>query len=730
MFGPKRGLWVCLAMSGLVTLLVGGSVLFAGRTFIPTDFMTSLYPWGGRHATDAYVKNRVHQDILEFDTMHAIAAGEAVRQNRLWLWNPYILCGTPAVGDPQLGTFYLPRLLLLRLFRPLRALDLLMLLHLLAAGPAMYALARAWGMERPAALTSALVWTLCGAQMTWFKYAGGGAAAVGLPLMALALRRGLKDGSVREMAAAGAVWALMFLGAHPHLSFLALVWAAVSTGAAVRDLGWRRAARAGAAFSAVGAGLAAVQLLPFLASLLTSQKSTLEENLVYARPTRTPLLLVTLIWQRAFGSPIDRLDLIPRMTGSNFFDFQGYVGLLPLVLAVAAWKRSRLLWGVVLVSLAIAVCYPLWWLVRTVLPFLSVFDPHRLYLYSFVLALLAGLGHQELLDRPPPRRLRLLGAGGAGAVVLVGATGALVGATWISIANPSYAALAIASAACAAGLLAMASSWSPRAKAAVLWVAVAADLLPGFLAYNATYEAPPPEPSLLARLPRDERVVVDVTSDYYQTRGDNFLMMHGLSTPSGYVSQYPRVYQELVGAIGGVAVDHGVRWTAKDERALKLLNVRVVVTRDGERRLDALPRAWLVGRAEVRSSSEERLRRLGEPDFDPARTAILEEAAPPVEDGPSAAVERIGPDRFRVDAPGPRLLVTSETFDPGWICDVDGARRPVLRINHAMRGVALEAGRHEVVFRYRPPTVLWGAIATAGTAVVLGWLLLRKPDPR
>jgi hypothetical protein len=152
------------------------------------------------------------------------------------------------------------------------------------------------------------------------------------------------------------------------------------------------------------------------------------------------------------------------------------------------------------------------------------------------------------------------------------------------------------------------------------------------------------------------------------------------------------------------------------------------VTRDGERRLDALPRAWLVGRAEVRPAPEERLRRLREPDFDPARMAILEEAAPPLEDGPPAPVERIGPDQYRVQSPGSRLLVMSETFDPGWICEVDGRQRPVLRVNHAMRGVALDAGRHEIVFRYRPGTVLWGAVSTALTALFLGRLLvIRRP---
>jgi hypothetical protein len=715
----RREPWLCLGLSAAVTLLVAGPVLFSGRTFVPTDFLATNYPWGGRHATDAFVRNRMHQDILEFDAAHAVAAHASLREGSLLLWNPYILCGVPSVGDPQLGTFYPPRILLFLCFPPFRGLDLLIVLHLLAAGPAMYLFARTWGLKPPAALTAGLVWMLCGAQMAWLKYSGAGAAAVGLPLMAAALRRGLAGPSALWVAASGALWALLFLGAHPHLSFFGLVWVLVSLAAAVRPLGWARIWKAGALFGAVGAGLAAVQLLPFLASLSASQKTAVQENLIYSRPTRTPLLLATLVWQRAFGSPIDRVDLVPRLTGSNFFDFQGYMGLLPLALALAAWRRSRLLWGLVLVTLALATCYPLWWLLRTLLPPLSVVDPHRLYLLSFAMALLAGLGHEVLLERPP-RRLAALAGAAAGLVLAVGLAGAAAGASWISLANPAYAALALASAACAAALAALRTGWDPRVKTAAVWIAVVADLLPGFAAYNPSYEPPLPEPELIARLPRDERVLADLKSAYFEIGVSNYLMMYGCSTPSGYVSQYPRITLEFSEALGGRATDHGVDWSRADERALRMLNVSRVVTRDGERRLDPLPRAWLVGRVEVVSDRDARLRRLRDASFDPSVSALVEMEVPGLGGASGGRVERVGRDEYVVDVESPGVLTTSEVFDSGWICEVDGARRPVLRVNHAMRGVKLEEGRHRVVFRYRPWTVVWGGACSIATLALGG----------
>jgi len=172
--GPFRsGYPLAVALSAGLTLLLGSGVLFAGRTFMPTDFLTTRPPWSGKHASDAFLKNRNAQDILEFDALQAIGAGESLRRGELFLWNPRMFCGWPTVGDPQLGTFYPPRVLLLRLLPPLRALDLLILLQYLGAGVAMFALARQWGLRDAGAMVSSLTWMLCGPQAVWVKYAGG-----------------------------------------------------------------------------------------------------------------------------------------------------------------------------------------------------------------------------------------------------------------------------------------------------------------------------------------------------------------------------------------------------------------------------------------------------------------------------------------------------------------------------------------------------------------------------
>jgi hypothetical protein len=317
----------------------------------------------------------------------------------------------PSLGIPQLGTFYPPRLILLRLLPPLLALDLLTLIHFLGAGLAMYALARTWGLGAPSAITSSLIWMLCGHQMVWFKCAGGLPPAVILPLLALALRRGVTERSLPWIAGAGVAWAFLLLGSNPLMSFLALVWTAVFLGSQARAAGGRWTCSAALLFAAVAAGLGAVQLFPFLGALAASQKVSVRDSLIYSRPARVPLLLVTLFWQRALGSPIDRVDLTNAWAGSNFFEFQAYMGLLPLLLAGGAWRRSRMLATTALVFLALATIYPLWRLVVTMLPFLKMMDPHRLPLFAFAMSILAGL-----LEKPPGGRL----LAGAAVIAAVG----------------------------------------------------------------------------------------------------------------------------------------------------------------------------------------------------------------------------------------------------------------------------------------------------------------------
>jgi hypothetical protein len=86
------------------------------------------------------------------------------------------------------------------------------------------------------------------------------------------------------------------------------------------------------------------------------------------------------------------------------------------------------------------------------------------------------------------------------------------------------------------------------------------------------------------------------------------------------------------------------------------------------------------------------------------------------------------PERVELETRSPRdgFVVLADTFRPGWIAEVDGVESPILRAQWTMRAVAVPAGEHRVVFRYRPESLRSGAIAT-GASLLMTLALLATP---
>jgi hypothetical protein len=128
------------------------------------------------------------------------------------------------------------------------------------------------------------------------------------------------------------------------------------------------------------------------------------------------------------------------------------------------------------------------------------------------------------------------------------------------------------------------------------------------------------------------------------------------------------------------------------------------------------------------------LTRLATPDHDPRRVALIEQ---PAADGflgmPGGGGATIAADRgeevrvtVRADAPGFRFL--SDQDYPGGSATVNGVATPIQRANYAFRLVRVPAGTSEVVFRYAPRSLRWGALISLATLVglVAGAILRRQ----
>ncbi len=146
----------------------------------------------------------------------------------------------------------------------------------------------------------------------------------------------------------------------------------------------------------------------------------------------------------------------------------------------------------------------------------------------------------------------------------------------------------------------------------------------------------------------------------------------------------------------------------------------------------AMPRAYVVPRAEVVATDDARLvDRFAE--VDPKRAVLM--ARDPLAGVPEATTRgeyqaakwaSTDPDRvvLKVTTQGPGLLVVADTWMPGWTARVDGLSAEVGRGNHAQRVVALpKAGRHEVVLSYEAPGFRVGLAISLGSVGV--WLIVR-----
>jgi hypothetical protein len=162
---------------------------------------------------------------------------------------------------------------------------------------------------------------------------------------------------------------------------------------------------------------------------------------------------------------------------------------------------------------------------------------------------------------------------------------------------------------------------------------------------------------------------------------------------------------------------------------------------------DVLPRAFLAGATEVAPDPVAVVARLASaslaelrgtafivagPDAQALGTAAGQGADPG--SGGSAAITSYAPDQVTVSvsADRPATLILTDVIAPGWIAERDGVTVPIATVDGAFRGVSVEPGTKEVVFRYRPWFTTVGFIV-AGLAllVLVAWTTwLRRRDRR
>jgi hypothetical protein len=143
-----------------------------------------------------------------------------------------------------------------------------------------------------------------------------------------------------------------------------------------------------------------------------------------------------------------------------------------------------------------------------------------------------------------------------------------------------------------------------------------------------------------------------------------------------------------------------------------------------------LPHAYAVTGARRAADGRAAVEALTAAAFDPRREIVVAGAGSDTMAAPTPGTARITswrPDRLVIEAdlPADGHVVVLEAVDPGWSATVDARSSPVVAANGLFRGVAVPAGRHEVVFVYRPRlqllSVALSALVAVGLLAIVAW---------
>ncbi|MGI5835204.1 MAG: YfhO family protein [Chloroflexota bacterium] len=150
---------------------------------------------------------------------------------------------------------------------------------------------------------------------------------------------------------------------------------------------------------------------------------------------------------------------------------------------------------------------------------------------------------------------------------------------------------------------------------------------------------------------------------------------------------------------------------------------------------DLLPRAYVVPRTVIRDD-ERALEMMREPEMPMDQLAVLSPSPTartlyrPSEvryEPCEARIRSYSPEEIVVDVTAGQesYLILSDVYYPGWKATVDGVEVPIERANYLFRGVLVDEGSHNVVFRYEPKSFQIGSIISlASLSLVCVTLLL------
>lgn len=726
-----------------------------------------------------------YHDFGAFTYPVAYFTHESFWHGQVPLWNPLNNCGIPFLAQWNTSVCY-PLSLIFMLFPLPQSLNYFCLIHLVLAGLGMYRLAYRWTQNRLAASIASLVFALSGVMLSILIWTSNLAALSWQPWVIFWGERAWRTGG-RWLAVAALAGATQMLAGAPEIivftwTMLSLLWLGQVWRKQVPF--WPTLCRLVVVVAAI-AGLAAIQLLPFLDLLKHS-----ERNAAYSANIADAYAMPLWGWAN-FLVPV--FHTLPTFFGTRYQPNQSWIssyypGIGTIALALVAVCRRRqagiyALAGLTLAGLALSLGNAgyVYTALKHILPWIGFarYPIKFISIPAFTIPLLAACGFDTLYHatsqsvKRNKRALILIVAFLVLTIIVI-----LAMARWELAAKYDWpmtwrdgALRALLLAALAGMIITLFRIPSARLHTMVglaILVLMGFDLVTAGMRENpvvVTKAFGPLDLNLTTRPKANgSRVMVsrqvlsylDLHSAgtknplyYYVGLRDalieNCNIPENISKVSGFWSLHLKNEWDINEIFYGVYRNaHGSYQFGTNALPTPLLNFLGVSEISASNtiftwrpRQAYMPLAT-AGQQPVFAGDAETVEKLQSADFNPRQTVYLplsERGKVVVSHTSDAKVisQQFGAQSVHllVEASASALVVIAQSFYHNWHAYVDGKPVPIWRANHAFQAVAVPAGRHQIILRYEDRRFRLGALVSALTLLgcLAGLFVTPKAEP-
>ncbi len=297
---------------------------FFYRLFIPHLSFYTTPDYGRSDAVSLSIANKFYYS-------------KELKENRIPIWNPDIGTGYPTLAEGQTAVFFIPNLIMFRVLSFALAYNLTLVLSLLLAGWGIYLFTRSLGLSKHAAIYAGTIFPLGGFFIFHVQHHNLIQTASLTPWLFWQIEEFLKSKKLKNLLIFSLILSQQFMAGFPQITLYTLIALALYLG--LKHLFEK--SKPVKIYIAVtlaiilGILIAAVQIIPSYEFLQNSSKNSDPKQILEQFPYVTKNLL-QFFDPFILGSP--KNGSYPRWIPGKwgiFWESQGYLGILPLVLATA-----------------------------------------------------------------------------------------------------------------------------------------------------------------------------------------------------------------------------------------------------------------------------------------------------------------------------------------------------------------------------------------------------------